>query len=71
MRITLSQQALDELFQETVEPLQHPDPDDVLDVMYKYPRQLGWSYWQEIYLPEGLELIIGNLQLPDRITYIR
>lgn len=67
MTITLSQQAFDELFQETVEPSQHPDPDDVMDVVYKYPRRLGQGYWRNIHLREGLELAIGNLQLRDRM----
>ncbi|NEU76146.1 helix-turn-helix transcriptional regulator [Hassallia byssoidea VB512170] len=67
MTITLSQQAFDELFQETVERSQHPDPDDVLDVVYKYPRRLGQGYWRVIQLRQGLELIIGNLQMRDRM----
>jgi hypothetical protein len=67
MIITISQQAFNELFQETVERSQYPDPDDLLDVMYKYPEPLGQDYWQEIELREGLELTIGNLQLRDRM----
>lgn len=50
MTITFSQQAYDDLFQETVERSQHPDPDDPLDVVYKYPRQLAQGYWREIQL---------------------
>jgi len=44
MTITISEQAYDELFrQETVERSQHPDPDDSLDVMYKYPHHFHFS----------------------------
>lgn len=71
MTITLSQQAFDELFQETVEPDQHPDPDDLLDVVYKYPRRLGQGYWRRIQLRQGLELIIGNLQMRDRMIILQ
>lgn len=68
MTITISQQTYDDLFQETVERSQHPDPDDPLDVMYKYPEPLGQGYWRNIQLREGLELTIGDLQLRDRMV---
>ncbi|MBE9016325.1 helix-turn-helix transcriptional regulator [Chroococcidiopsidales cyanobacterium LEGE 13417] len=75
MTITISQQALNDLFQETVERYlrsasltQHPDPEDPLDVMYKYPQPLGQGYWREIKLRQGLELTIGDLQLRDRMV---
>ncbi|AFY90545.1 helix-turn-helix transcriptional regulator [Chroococcidiopsis thermalis] len=71
MTITISQQAYEDLFGETVEHSQHPDPDDPLDVVYKYPRQLAQGYWRRIYLRQGLELEIGSIQMHDRllITY--
>lgn len=68
MTITISQQAINDLFQETVEHSQHPDPDDPLDVMYKYPEPLGQGYWRNIQLRQGLELTIGDLQLRDRMV---
>ncbi|MEH2275569.1 MAG: hypothetical protein V7K40_12485 [Nostoc sp.] len=67
MTITISEKAFDELFEETVEPCQYPDPNDVLDVVYKYPQQLGQGYWRNIQLRQGLELEIGNFQMRDRI----
>jgi AraC-like DNA-binding protein len=67
MTITISRQASDELlYQAIVERSQHPDPDDLLDVVYQYPQPLGQGYWREIQLREGLALTIGNLQLHDR-----
>lgn len=71
MTITLSQQAFDELFEETVEPSQHPDPNDALDVVYNYPQQLGQGYWRRIQLRQGLELIIGNLRMRDRMIILQ
>lgn len=68
MTITISQQAFDHLFQETVERSQHPDLDDPLDVVYKYPEPLGQGYWRNIQLREGLELTIGDLQLRDHMV---
>lgn len=68
MTITISQQAFNELFQETVERSQHPDPDDPLDVMYKYPQPVGQGYWRDIHLRQGLELTIRDLQLRDRMV---
>lgn len=71
MTITLSQQTFDELFQEMVEPSQHPDPDDELDVVYKYPQLLGQGYWRKIQLRQGLELVIGDLQMRDRMIILQ
>ncbi|WP_017653440.1 helix-turn-helix domain-containing protein [Fortiea contorta] len=71
MTITLSQQEFDGLFEETVEPSQHPDPDDAMDIVYKYPRRLGQGYWRRIQLRPGLELIIGNLQMRDRMIILQ
>jgi hypothetical protein len=68
MTITISQQAYDNLLVvDTVEHSQHPDPDDVLDVVYKYPQALGQGYWRQIQLREGLQLEIANLKLNDRM----
>jgi hypothetical protein len=35
MTISISQQGYEDLFTETVEHSQHPDPDDGLDIVYK------------------------------------
>lgn len=70
MTISISQQAYDELFHETVEHSQHPDPDDSLDVVYKYPQQLAQGYWRSIYLRPGLELEIGNIQMHERLAIV-
>jgi AraC-like DNA-binding protein len=68
MTITISRQAYDELlYQQTVERSQHPDSEDLLDIIYQFPPALGQGYWREIQLREGLELTIGNLQLRDRL----
>ncbi len=66
MPITISNQAFYELLcQETIDNSQHPDPNDPLDVMYNYPKQLGDGCWREIQLRPGLELAIGDLRLGD------
>lgn len=70
MTITISQQVFNDLFQETVEYSLHPDANDLLDVMYKYPQPIGQGYWRVIQLREGLELTIGDLQLRDRMVSI-
>lgn len=67
MTITISRQAYFDLFTETVATWQHPDPTDVLDVVYKYPQELGRGYWRDIELQEGLWLTISNHQLHDRL----
>ncbi|MEH2081245.1 MAG: AraC family transcriptional regulator [Nostoc sp.] len=67
MTITISWQAYWELFQETIERSQHPNPDDAMDVVYKYPQALGQGYLRQIELREGLVLSILNLQLSDRL----
>lgn len=68
MTISISRQAYDELlYQQTVERSQHPDSEDLLDVVYQFPPALRWGYWREIQLREGLGLTIGNLQLRDRL----
>ncbi|MEH2182997.1 hypothetical protein [Nostoc sp.] len=66
MTITISEKAFDELFEETVEPCQYPDPDDVLDVVCKLPQWQGQGYWRNIQLRQGLVLTIGNFQMCDR-----
>jgi AraC-like DNA-binding protein len=70
MTITLSEQALYELFEETLEPLHHDDPNDKFDRIYKYPEIIGGGYWRFIELREGLSLEIGSLKMHDR-TVIR
>ncbi|GJD15255.1 transcriptional regulatory protein AraC family [Rivularia sp. IAM M-261] len=67
MTITISEQVYFDLFTDTVECSHHPDPDDVFDIVHKYPKALGQGYWREIQLREGLVLEIGNFQLSDRL----
>jgi AraC-like DNA-binding protein len=68
MTITLSYQSYEDLLhQETLECSLHPDLDDALDILYKFPQTLGQGYWREIKLRSGLELTIGNLQMRERI----
>jgi hypothetical protein len=54
MTINLSEQALYDLFEETIEPLQHPDYDDKFDRVYKYPEIVGGGYWRSIELKKVL-----------------
>jgi AraC-like DNA-binding protein len=58
MTISISQQAYEELLhQQTISNSQDIDPDDGLDMIYKYPQALGKGYLREIELQQGLELI--------------
>lgn len=70
MTITISEQAYDELFEATVERSQHPDPDDLLDVMYKFPQPIGQGYRREIELRPGLVLTILDMQLHERMILV-
>jgi hypothetical protein len=65
MTISISSQAIDDLFQE-VEPTRHPDPEDTLDSMGQYPTFFAQGYWRTIQLRDGLRLGIGNLRMRDR-----
>jgi AraC-like DNA-binding protein len=69
MIITISQSAYDELFEEmtAVEPTYHPDPQDAWDFMGNFPPIMGRGYWRKIQLRDGLQLILGHLQLHDRV----
>ncbi|MFQ4144487.1 AraC family transcriptional regulator [Chlorogloeopsis sp. ULAP02] len=70
MTISISSPTFYELlYEETVNSFQHPDPDDKLDVMYNFPKLLGQGYCREINLRAGLELLIGDLRLCDRIIF--
>ncbi|MDF5725099.1 MAG: hypothetical protein PUP91_32540 [Rhizonema sp. PD37] len=64
MTITLTEKESRELWAEAT---QNPDPDDVLDVVWKLPQWQGQGYWRDIQLRQGLELTIGNFQMRDRI----
>lgn len=66
MTVSISPQAYDELCQD-VEPSQHPDPDDTLDEMFKFPQLLGQGYWRHIELREGLAVSIGDFRFQDRL----
>ncbi|MBW4614761.1 MAG: AraC family transcriptional regulator [Desmonostoc vinosum HA7617-LM4] len=65
MTITISQQAYWELFDENVNNVDKIDPSDDLDIVYKYPQQLGQGYLRSIELRQGLELQISNFRLHD------
>lgn len=65
MTIIISPQAYDELLQQEI--AQQSDLDDPRDVMLKFPQLLGQGYWREIELREGLNLVIGDFQLYDRL----
>lgn len=66
MTITISEQALLELLQETFESSQHLDTDS-FDVIWKYPQPLGQGYIRQIQLHKGLTLEIINYRLHDRL----
>jgi AraC-like DNA-binding protein len=68
MTISISQSAHDELFDAMiqVETTRHPDPLDTKDFMGNFPPLLGKGFWRTIALRDGLELVLGNLQLCDR-----
>lgn len=52
---------------EPVESIIYPDPEDALDLMRQFSNCWAEGYWRDIQLREGLELTIGNLQMPDRV----
>jgi AraC-like DNA-binding protein len=70
MTITISEQAFEDLFQETVKHSQHPDTVDRLDVVYEYPELLGKGYLRDIKLREGLYINILDAQIRDRLMII-
>lgn len=63
MTITISNQALLELLQESASS-SHPDTDS-FDAIWKYPQILGQGYIREIQLREGLTLEIIDCRLHD------
>ncbi|WP_026100348.1 AraC family transcriptional regulator [Fortiea contorta] len=67
MTITMSHQAYRELWQEIEETSQHCDPSDPLDVIWKYPKQIGQGYIRCIELRAGLEIEIFDCCLRDRL----
>lgn len=69
MTISLSQPVYDELFDEmsVVEATRHPDPQDEQDFMGNFPPVLGKGFWRTIQLRDGLEVILGNLEVHDRV----
>jgi hypothetical protein len=66
MSISISEQAFEDLFEETVEYSQHPDTVDPLDVVCKYPELLGKGYTRDIKLRKGLHINILDVQIRDR-----
>jgi AraC-like DNA-binding protein len=71
MTITISQQAYDELLDETAQQYQQSDPEDRLDLIYPFPSTLGQGYVREIQLREGLGISIDNFRLRDRWIFAR
>lgn len=71
MTITLSQQDYWDLVQQTregVPPSSLSDADSQsVGVIWKYPKQLGQGFIQEIRLRQGVELAIANYQTHDDI----
>lgn len=70
MTISISQPAYDELFDEmsAVEPTRrHPDPQDGQDFLGNFPPAIGQGSWRTIALRDGLGLVLGNLQMHDRL----
>ncbi len=69
MTISISQPAYDELFDEMteVESTRHQDPLDNKDFMGNFPLLLGKGSWRTIALRDGLEVVLGNLQMRSRI----
>ncbi|MBW4514825.1 MAG: AraC family transcriptional regulator [Timaviella obliquedivisa GSE-PSE-MK23-08B] len=65
MAIALSQADYWALFQESVEGKQ-PASDEV-DIIRKYPSQLGHGFWREVDLREGLYLTIADYTLHDDV----
>jgi hypothetical protein len=67
MIVTISQQAYWKLFDENVSNIDKIDPDDDLDIIWKYPTQIGEGYLRIIELRSGLELGISNYHLHDNV----
>ncbi|NDJ21717.1 hypothetical protein GS682_08715 [Nostoc sp. B(2019)] len=66
MTVTISQQAYWKPCDENVNNLSI-DPDDDLDIIQKYPQQLGQGYSRIIELRQGLELAISKYHLHDHL----
>lgn len=60
----------DEPYQQENVGVQHPDPNDELDVMSKLLPAEGSGYWRDIELREGLKISIGDFRLCDRLLEI-
>ncbi|MEH2391428.1 MAG: helix-turn-helix domain-containing protein [Nostoc sp.] len=67
MAVTISHQAYWELWDENADNISKFDPNDDLDIIYKYPQQLGQGYSRTIWLRQGIELNIGNYHNFDGI----
>ncbi|WP_169267182.1 helix-turn-helix transcriptional regulator [Brasilonema octagenarum] len=79
MTITITHQAYKDLWEKIKETTRHCDPSDPLDVIWKYPQQLGHGYIRCIELREGLEVEIFDcrlrnrliLELPERLDWLK
>lgn len=69
MTLSISQPAFDELFDEmaTIAHTQYPDLADSKDFINQYPPLIGDGYWRTIQLREGLQLVVGDLLMHDRL----
>ncbi|MEH2275571.1 MAG: helix-turn-helix domain-containing protein [Nostoc sp.] len=70
MVVTISHQAYWELWDENADNISKFDPNDDLDIIYKYPQQLGQGYSRIIRLRQGIELNIGNYHNFDGIILL-
>lgn len=67
MTITVSEQALGELWQEANPTPQHADASDPFDVVLKYPSKLGKGFRRNIEYQEGIDTTINDYQLQDNV----
>lgn len=67
MTIKLSHKDYWGLFQEPIESTDPSQRSDDFDSLWRYPQQIGQGYMRWIQLREGLELIIADYQLRDRL----
>jgi AraC-like DNA-binding protein len=71
LTISISEEAFDDLYDETVEDCYQLDPDDELDMVQLTPMLVGHGYSRKIILREGLELHIDNSRWCNRLLIIR
>jgi AraC-like DNA-binding protein len=62
MAMTISGQTYDSLFEEMLERIRYPDPEDAADVIIPFPAELGQGLTRLIDLREGLGLAIDHTE---------